>query len=170
MLDRARQLRRDMTLPEQLLWREVRGRGLGPRFRRQVPIGPYIVDFYCPQARLVVEVDGEFHGDRMIEDRDRAVWLDAQGYRVVRVQAVEVLTELEDVLERLSLLLTPLRSVAGPPPPPGGRSQWATGYELPERRDKPAWSKEWESTARRRPRSTVTLILALRPTVGLVMR
>jgi very-short-patch-repair endonuclease len=107
MLDRARQLRRDMTLPERLLWREVRGRGLGPRFRRQVPIGPYIVDFSCPQARLVVEVDGQFHGDRMIEDRDRAVWLDAQGYRVVRVQAVEVLTELEDVLERLSLLLTP---------------------------------------------------------------
>ena len=78
MLDRARQLRRDMTLPERLLWREVRGRGLGPRFRPQVPIGPYIVDFYCPQARLVVEVDGQFHGDRMIEDRDRAVWLDAK--------------------------------------------------------------------------------------------
>jgi very-short-patch-repair endonuclease len=107
MLDCARQLRRDMTLPERMLWREVRGRGLGPRFRRQVPIGPYVVDFYCPQAKLVVEVDGDFHGDRLIEDRDRAVWLDAQGYRVVRVQAVDILTALEDVLERLLLLLTP---------------------------------------------------------------
>jgi very-short-patch-repair endonuclease len=107
MLDRARQLRRDMTLPERMLWREVRGRGLGPRFRRQVPIGPYIVDFYCPRAKLVVEVDGDFHGDRLIEDRDRAVWLDAQGYRVARVQAVDVMTALEDVLERLLLFLDP---------------------------------------------------------------
>ena len=121
MLERARQLRRDMTLPERLLWRELRGRGLGPRFRRQVPIGPFIVDFYCPQAKLVVEVDGEFHGDRMIEDRDRTLWLDAQGYRVVRFAAVDVLVDLDAVVERLSLLLTPLRVAADPPPPPGGR-------------------------------------------------
>jgi len=107
MLERARQLRRDMTLPERLLWREVRGRGLGPRFRRQVPIGPYIVDFSCPQAKLVVEVDGDFHGDRMIEDRDRALWLDVQGYRVVRFAAVDVLVDLDAVVERLSLLLAP---------------------------------------------------------------
>ena len=107
MLERARQLRRDMTLPERLLWREVRGRGLGPRFRRQVPIGPYIVDFSCPEAKLVVEVDGDFHGDQMIEDRDRALWLDAQGYRVVRFVAVDVLVDLDAVVERLSLLLDP---------------------------------------------------------------
>ena len=107
MLERARQLRRDMTLPERLLWRELRGRSLGPRFRRQVPIGPYIVDFYCPQAKLIVEVDGDFHGEQMIEDRDRALWLDAQGYRVARCAAVDVLVDLEGVVERLPLLLAP---------------------------------------------------------------
>src|SRR6516162_7969476 len=96
MLERARQF-----------WRELRGRGLGPRFRRQVPIGPYIVDLYCPQAKLVVEVDGDFPGDRMIEDRDRALWLDAQGDRVVRFAGVDVLVDLEAVVERLSLLLVP---------------------------------------------------------------
>jgi len=96
-----------MTLPERLLWREVRGRGLGPRFRRQVPLGHYIVDFYCPQAGLIVEVDGEFHGDRMIYDRGRALWLDAQGYRMVRVRAIDVLTDLDSVLEGILLHLTP---------------------------------------------------------------
>jgi very-short-patch-repair endonuclease len=109
-----------MTLPERLLWREVRGRGLGPRFRRQVPIGPYIVDFLCPQARLVVEVDGDFHCNQVIEDRDRDDWLAAHGYRVVRESAVDVLTDLENVLERLSVLL-------GPPPARGRATSPASG-------------------------------------------
>ena len=106
MLERARQLRRDMTLPECLLWREVRGGRLGHRFRRQVPMGPYVVDFYCPAAQLVVEVDGEVHGDRLAEDLERTAWLEAHGYRVVRFQAVDVLANLEGVVEQL-LLLTP---------------------------------------------------------------
>ena len=103
MLDRARQLRRDMTLPERMLWNQLRGRQLGPRFRRQVPMGAFVVDFYCPKAKLVVEVDGEFHGDRQAEDATRTRWLEGQGCRVVRVQAVEVLTDLQTVLERLLL-------------------------------------------------------------------
>ncbi|HEY7200276.1 MAG TPA: DUF559 domain-containing protein [Candidatus Dormibacteraeota bacterium] len=53
MLDLARQLRRDMTLPERMLWNAIRGRRLGPRFRREVPMDPYIVDFYCPDAKLI---------------------------------------------------------------------------------------------------------------------
>jgi very-short-patch-repair endonuclease len=122
-LDRARELRREMTLPEGLLWRELRGRGLGPRFRRQVPIGPYIVDFYCPQAKLIVEVDGDFHGERMIQDRDRALWLDVQGYRVVRIRAVDVLTDLDSVLEGIHLHLTP-------PPAAGAASSPARGEGL----------------------------------------
>src|SRR5215831_6209474 len=103
-----------MTLPERLLWREVRSRGLGPRFRRQVPIGPYIVDFFCWEARLVVEVDGEVHGDRMTEDRVRDVWLAARGYSVERVPALDVLTDLEAVLERLFALLPPPRPSPNP--------------------------------------------------------
>jgi very-short-patch-repair endonuclease len=122
-LDRARQLRREMTLPEGLLWRELRGHGLGAKFRRQVPLGPFIVDFYCAQTKLVVEVDGAFHGDRMISDRDRALWLDAQGYRVLRVRAVDVLTDLDAVLEGICLHLTP-------PPAAGAASSPARGEGL----------------------------------------
>jgi hypothetical protein len=78
MLDRARQLRREMTLPERLLWREIRGRRLGPRFRRQVPMEPYVVDFYCPQARLIVEVDGECHAERQVADARRTSRLESR--------------------------------------------------------------------------------------------
>src|SRR5437016_4738399 len=84
MLDRARQLRREMTLPERLLWREIRGRQLGPRFRRQVPMDPYVVDFYCSEAKLIVEVDGEFHLERHHEDARRTACLERRGYRVMR--------------------------------------------------------------------------------------
>src|SRR5215472_6034836 len=121
MLERARQLRRDMTLPERLLWREVRGRALGPRFRRQVPIGPYVVDLYCPQAKLVVEVDGDFHGDRMIEDRDRALWLDAQGIAWSGSRPSTSWSIWTPWSRGCLFFSPPLRSVAGPPPPRGGR-------------------------------------------------
>src|SRR5258708_15655061 len=87
MLDRARLLRREMTLPERLLWREIRGRRLGPRFRRQVPMEPYLVDFYCPHARLIVEVDGELHAERQVEDARPTARLESRGYRVIRFQA-----------------------------------------------------------------------------------
>src|SRR5215469_14460081 len=113
MLDRARQLRGDMTLPERLLWREIRGRRLGHRFRRQVPMQRYVVDFYCPQARLIIEVDGEFHGDRHAEDAVRTAWLESRGYRVLRFQATEILFDLDGVLERLLVEI---------PPPARGRA------------------------------------------------
>ena len=109
-----------MSLPEGLLWREVRGGRLGHKFRRQVPMGPYVVDFYCPAAKLIVELDGEVHGDRLVEDAERTAWLEARGYRVVRFAAVDVLANLEGVVEEL-LLLAPLRAAGGPPPPRGGR-------------------------------------------------
>jgi very-short-patch-repair endonuclease len=107
MLDRARLLRREMTLPERLLWREIRGRRLGPRFRRQVPMEPYVVDFYCPQARLIVEVDGEFHAERQVEDARRTARLESRGYRVIRFQATEILVDLDGVLERLLIEIAP---------------------------------------------------------------
>ena len=109
-----------MTLPERLLWLGLQGRQLGPRFRRQVPIGSYVVDFYCPRAKLIVEVDGEFHGDREAEDDGRTAWFEGRGYRVVRFQAIEVLRDLDNVLERL-LIEIPPSGPGGPPPPRGGR-------------------------------------------------
>ena len=76
---RARELRRKMTLPEVVLWRALRkGRLAGLRIRRQHPIGPYILDFYCPSARLAIEVDGSVHDitAQVRHDERRAAWLD----------------------------------------------------------------------------------------------
>ena len=112
MLDRAPRLRREMTLPERLLWREIRGRRLGPRFRRQVPMEPYVVDFYCLQARLIVEVDGECHAERQVADARRTASLESRGYRGDRFQATEILVDLDGVLERLLIEIAP----SGPPP------------------------------------------------------
>ncbi|MDV3455564.1 DUF559 domain-containing protein [Sphingomonas sp. HF-S4] len=69
--DTARKLRREMTLPEVLLWQRLRGAKVGVKFRRQHPIGPCVADFYCASARLVVEIDGEIHADRVDDDQAR---------------------------------------------------------------------------------------------------
>jgi adenine-specific DNA-methyltransferase len=84
-VDRARRLRRNQSDAEGVLWRHLRNRGLGGRkFRRQHPIGPYVVDFVCIEDRLIVEVDGGQHADPACGDAARTRWLEAQGYRVVR--------------------------------------------------------------------------------------
>ena len=89
-------MRQRMTEAEARLWLRLRKPGIeGLRFRRQAPIGPYIVDFFCPQHRLVVEVDGGQHSDRV--DRERDAWLTAQGYRVVRVWNSDVMENVEGV-------------------------------------------------------------------------
>ena len=97
---RARALRRDMTLPEGMLWQVLRQRPDGFKFTRQHPIGRCIVDFYCPAARLVIEVDGESHsmGDRPQRDARRDWWLRNQGLRVLRFAASEVIKDLGSVI------------------------------------------------------------------------
>ena len=114
-VERARDLRRRLTLPEVLLWQALRGRKLGgARFRRQHPVGPYILDFYCEAARLAVEVDGDCHNDpdRMAHDARRTEWLARSGIGVHRIPAREVLGNLEEVL------LAIRRRACDPPPPP----------------------------------------------------
>jgi very-short-patch-repair endonuclease len=85
-LANARRLRREMTNAEVILWRGLRGRGIGAKFRRQVPIGPFVADFVCVDARLVVELDGPPHDrpEQQLHDRNRDAWLRAQGWRVLR--------------------------------------------------------------------------------------
>lgn len=105
-MKRARASRRAMTLPEVILWGEVRrGRLNGLRFRRQHPVGPYILDFYLPSHRLAVEVDGEGHGhpDQMRHDARRDQWLAGQDVTVLRFAAAAVLNddEREGVLEAI---------------------------------------------------------------------
>ncbi|MCR4283620.1 MAG: DUF559 domain-containing protein [Bauldia sp.] len=122
---RARSLRRTMTLPEVVLWQAVRGGRLNNlRFRRQHPIGPYILDFFCPSARLVVEIDGSSHDhpERARHDATRDAWLAGQDIRVLRVQAVDVLKDrnLEDVLVTIAEAAAPSVGFADSSPACGG--------------------------------------------------
>lgn len=95
---RARDLRRDATDAEKTLWRALRESLPHAKFRRQVPIGPYFADFLSFSARLIVEVDGGQHADRVEQDAARTRFLQAQGYRVLRVWNNEVLENCDGVL------------------------------------------------------------------------
>jgi very-short-patch-repair endonuclease len=97
---RAKRLRREMSLPEVLLWQQLRGRA-GDKWRKQHPAGPYVLDFYCDAARLCVEVDGEAHPreDAPARDARRDAWLASQGVATLRIAAAEVLNNLEGVLQ-----------------------------------------------------------------------
>ncbi|WP_421928336.1 endonuclease domain-containing protein [Neoaquamicrobium sediminum] len=95
-ISNARRLRRSLSLPEALLWEQLRGGRLeGLRFRRQHAIGPYVLDFYCPGTRLAVEVDGAHHdlGGQMRHDNRRDDWLCNEGIRVLRIAARDVLDD-----------------------------------------------------------------------------
>jgi very-short-patch-repair endonuclease len=100
MRARARQLRRNATFPERVLWGLLRDRRLsGLKFRRQHAVGPYVVDFYCSSHRLVVELDGRSHDDRGLEDRRRQNYLESvAGLKVLRVGNDDVLHDPESVV------------------------------------------------------------------------
>jgi len=86
-----------MTDAERRLWSVLRNRGVGPKFRRQVPIGPFIVDFAAIDERVVIEVDGGQHAES-VRDQGRDRYLEAQGFRVLRFWNTEVLTNLDGVV------------------------------------------------------------------------
>jgi very-short-patch-repair endonuclease len=118
-------LRRSLTLPEGLLWRELRQRPDGWKFRRQHPCGPFVLDFYCEAAKLGIEVDGMAHdmGDRPERDIARDRWLAGHGVRVLRIPARDVLQELVAVIRQIVAACRPLHHSAppsGPPPLQGG--------------------------------------------------
>ena len=105
-VERARALRRRLSPPEARLWIRLRRRQLrGLKFRRQHPIGPYILDFYCAEVQLAVEVDGQCHDhpDRIAHDRRRTAWLREQNIRVVRLAAESVRVHLDEVLDFIAL-------------------------------------------------------------------
>jgi very-short-patch-repair endonuclease len=102
LLQRAREMRREPTEPERRLWQKVRRKQLnGYKFRRQHPIGRFILDFYCHEARLVVELDGESHAFQEEYDAARTEWLEAQGLRVLRFPNQVVMKNMESVLEAI---------------------------------------------------------------------
>jgi very-short-patch-repair endonuclease len=110
---RARELRNGATDAERHLWRYPKLRKLaGLRFRRQVPIGPYVADFLCPQAKLIVELDGGQHIERIDADEARTRVLANLGYRVLRYWNDDALLRTEDVLDDI------LRHANSTPPQP----------------------------------------------------
>jgi very-short-patch-repair endonuclease len=120
----SRRLRREMSLPEVLLWQELRKRPEGLKFRRQRPTGSALsLDFYCGDARLAIEVDGAAHGygDRPMRDVARDDWLAVNGIETLRVPAVEVLRDLDAVLRgvvAVAVARLPLHHPASPSGPP----------------------------------------------------
>jgi very-short-patch-repair endonuclease len=111
-----------MTLPEVLLWQALRSRRLaGLRFRRQHPIGPYILDFYCTSTRLAVEIDGSVHdsAEQIRHDERRSAWLASRNIKVVRIAAAGILKResLEFVLQAIEQAAAPSTAFGGPPPP-----------------------------------------------------
>jgi very-short-patch-repair endonuclease len=118
----ARQLRHNMTEAERRLWHRIRLKQLdGARFRRQAPMGRYVVDFVCHDAKLIVELDGGQHADRIGQDADRTAWLEAEGYRVLRFWNNEVFENLEGVLAAVSAVLSAAAPHPSPPHKGGGR-------------------------------------------------
>ena len=101
---RARALRGDMTDAETRIWQRLRAhRFMGLSFRRQLPVGPYIVDFVCLEARLIVEIDGGQHAsDGAAYDAKRDAWLRGRGFRVLRFWNNDVLKNLRGVLEHIA--------------------------------------------------------------------
>ena len=102
--DFAKFLRRRLSLPEGLLWRAIKGaKADGLKFRKQHPIGPYVLDFYCDAVRLCVEIDGGSHGfgDRPQKDAQRDTWLPGKGIRTLRMSASLVLDEVDDAVRMI---------------------------------------------------------------------
>ena len=107
----ARQLRKSWTDAELRLWYLLRNRGLGKnKFRRQHPVGPYVVDFVCLEKKLVIEVDGSQHIDRFEQDKRRTAYLEARGFRVMRFWDNDVLKQTDGVMQVI------FDSLTGPSP------------------------------------------------------
>jgi very-short-patch-repair endonuclease len=103
----ASAMRRALTPSEAVLWEHLRGKHTGVAFRRQVVIGPYIVDFLAPSCRLIVEVDGKYHDGRVAHDESRDRKLTRAGYRVLRLEAAEVMRNLPAALGAIQAALSP---------------------------------------------------------------
>lgn len=123
---RARSLRRQLAEPERKLWWHLRHRlpVAGSHFRRQVPLGPYVVDFCCLGTHLIIEVDGEQHGfpENAAHDALRTADLERQGFRVLRFSNREVMTSIDVVLDTIHAALGTAPPTPAPPHEGEGRA------------------------------------------------
>ena len=120
---RARELRKQSTLTEDIVWRWLRNRRFGNwKFRRQYPIGPYIADFYCDLLKLVIEIDGETHDFTFVHDERRAEYFAGLGIEILRIDNRDVLRNSNGAAEAIDAIiarLTPLTRRVAPPSPDG---------------------------------------------------
>jgi very-short-patch-repair endonuclease len=106
ILEAARILRKNMTIPEKLLWEKLKGKQIcGARFRRQHPIDIFIVDFYCHQVRLVVEIDGEIHDPQEEYDDGRSAEMEKFGIKIIRFKNNEIETDIEKVVTEIKSIV-----------------------------------------------------------------
>jgi very-short-patch-repair endonuclease len=125
----ARQLRRRLTPTEHVLWLALRGnRFQGLKFRRQHPFGPYVLDFFCVQSQLAIELDGSVHDhpDQINYDYDRTAYLESNGLRVLRFKNRDITDKLEEVLTKIMEASSPTPQ---PPASPGYSPGEAGGAE-----------------------------------------
>ncbi|MET0239809.1 MAG: DUF559 domain-containing protein [Sphingobium sp.] len=110
----AKSMRQSATEPEQRLWLALRAKRFSNlKFRRQKVIGPYIVDFACRDPMLVIEVDGDTHGDARTYDAKRTAFLEQQGYQVIRFSNLDVMENLEGILTSLAgFAISPLPTLS----------------------------------------------------------
>ncbi|OGI20321.1 MAG: hypothetical protein A3J06_03560 [Candidatus Moranbacteria bacterium RIFCSPLOWO2_02_FULL_48_19] len=99
--NKRKNLRNNATPQEVILWSRLRRNGLGYKFRRQESIGKYIVDFYCPEKKLIVEIDGWRHKENETYDNDRTTYLESLGLKILRFWNNEVNDNLEGVILRI---------------------------------------------------------------------
>ncbi len=116
---RAKRFRRELSLPEILLWRCLRASPNGHRFRKQHPAGPYLLDFFCARANLAIEIDGFAHetGDRPERDERRDLWLRKRRIDTLRIPAADVLRDATDVAEGIVALVEERLTRFGKAPP-----------------------------------------------------
>lgn len=110
----ARTLRKEMSDSERILWAEIRYKKHQFKFRRQYSIGPYVLDFFCPEARICIEVDGEHHAERQDQDKARDDWLASKGIQTIRIPSWDVYDYLDAVVERI--METCVERTLEPPP------------------------------------------------------
>ena len=104
-VENARELRRKLSPPEARLWQILRTRPGGLKFRRQHPLGPYVLDFYCPRSKLCIEIDGDVHGmgTNPARDAKRDEWVKARGVEILRIPAEHFFGDIEPAVR---LILT----------------------------------------------------------------
>lgn len=113
MQERARELRKNMTPAEKKLWPKLRnGQICGAHFRKQHPVRPFIIGFFCAKAKLAIEVDGDIHQTQIEYDLERSKWLvDNKGYKILRFSNYQIESNIESVIEKIKAAL------CQPPPP-----------------------------------------------------